>query len=135
MFKMVNRLKNKKGFTLIELIVVLAVLGIIAVIAVPRFLNVQENSRLSSDETAVAGIQKASEIYAAQENVTDFTTITIDLLQGENLLDTAVMLQSASFSGNIETSTNITDIDFDANTDGVLQVTITANDGSIIQFP
>ncbi|MGI6570282.1 MAG: type IV pilin protein [Caldicoprobacterales bacterium] len=37
MNKIFRKKLNKKGFTLIELIVVIAILGILAVIAIPRF--------------------------------------------------------------------------------------------------
>lgn len=42
------RLKNKHGFTLIELMVVIAVIGIMAAIAVPNFLNWLPNMRLKA---------------------------------------------------------------------------------------
>ena len=42
-------LKNKKGFTLIELIVVIAILGILAMIAIPRFAGFQEAAKHKAD--------------------------------------------------------------------------------------
>ncbi len=43
-------LKKKKGFTLIELIIVIAIIAIIAAIAIPKFGQVKENSNLASDQ-------------------------------------------------------------------------------------
>jgi len=66
MFRLINNLKNKKGFTLIELIVVLAVLAIIMAIAVPRFLGVQKGAELDADYSTGALIAKAAELYNAK---------------------------------------------------------------------
>jgi len=66
MIKAINKMiKNKKGFTLVELIVVLAVLGIIAAIAVPRFTGIQENSKWKADIATANNIAKAAELYYA----------------------------------------------------------------------
>lgn len=83
MFKMVNRLRNKKGFTLIELIVVLAVLGIIALIAIPRFLTVQAEAKVDADYGTAAGIAKAAELYFVQ----NATAPSIEALIGSSYLD------------------------------------------------
>ena len=66
MVRSFNQLRNKKGFTLIELIVVLAVLAIIMAIAVPRFTGVQEKAKVDADYSTGAMIAKAAEFYVAQ---------------------------------------------------------------------
>ncbi|WP_305841280.1 type II secretion system protein [Photobacterium leiognathi] len=38
-------MKNKLGFTLIELVVVIVILGILAVVAVPKFMQIQSDAR------------------------------------------------------------------------------------------
>lgn len=48
-------LKNKKGFTLIELIMVIVILAILAAVAVPRFIDLRVDAR----NTAAKGIASA----------------------------------------------------------------------------
>lgn len=67
MLRIINKLKNKRGFTLIELIVVLAVLAIILAIAVPRFIGIQKQARIDSDYSTGALIAKAAELYEARK--------------------------------------------------------------------
>ncbi|SQC06254.1 prepilin peptidase-dependent [Clostridium perfringens] len=41
--------KKKKGFTLIELIIVIAIIAILAAIAIPNFLGIQRKSKIKAD--------------------------------------------------------------------------------------
>jgi len=95
MFRMINKLKNRKGFTLIELIVVLAVLAIIMAIAVPRFLGVQEQAKIDSDESTINLIKKAGELYYVSEGDEEFTAQ--DLINEGYLED--FNFQSTSYAG------------------------------------
>jgi prepilin-type N-terminal cleavage/methylation domain-containing protein len=55
MFKI---LKNKKGFTLIELMIVVAILGILAAVAIPMYINYQNQSRTSEVSVSIDAIKK-----------------------------------------------------------------------------
>jgi len=52
-----KKVMNRKGFTLIEIIAVLIILGILAAVAIPKFLDLQRQSRTASLETLVAAAQ------------------------------------------------------------------------------
>ena len=53
---MLNKMKNKKGFTLIELMIVVAIIGILAALAIPNFLTYQTRSRQTEVMTNLGGI-------------------------------------------------------------------------------
>lgn len=58
-----NLLKSKKGFTLVEIVIVIAIIGILIVVLVPNVVNQYRNYRLNSTKQAVAkGIVKNLEV-------------------------------------------------------------------------
>lgn len=52
--------KRKKGFTLIELIIVIAIIAILAAIAIPNFLAIQRKARIKADIATAKNIYDAT---------------------------------------------------------------------------
>ncbi|MDD2447820.1 MAG: type II secretion system protein [Tissierellia bacterium] len=69
MFRLINTKINKKGFTLIELVVVVAILGILTAVAVPRFTDTQEKARENVHEVNVAALTSAATIAVAENGI------------------------------------------------------------------
>jgi prepilin-type N-terminal cleavage/methylation domain-containing protein len=60
-----KKLRNQKGFTLIEIIAVLVILGILAAVAIPKFIDLQEESRTRAVQGAIAaGASQLTMAYA-----------------------------------------------------------------------
>lgn len=69
-------IRNKKGFTLIELMIVVAIIGILAAIAIPNFLKFQAKSKQSEAKTNLKAVFTAETSYFGENNTYgDFTTV------------------------------------------------------------
>ena len=62
---------GRKGFTLIELILVIAILGILAVSALPKFLNLSTQAKIASRDGVVGAVRSGIALYRANDMVTN----------------------------------------------------------------
>ncbi len=74
--------KARKGFTLVEILIVVVILGILAAIVIPQFTNASESARASSLISQLQSIRSQLELYQVQHNgtypdlSTDWTPMT-----------------------------------------------------------
>ena len=64
----VKKINNRKGFTLIELVVVIAILGILAAVAVPRLSSQSQKAERSAVEANLRTIDGAISMWQANNS-------------------------------------------------------------------
>lgn len=65
MFKLLNKKKNNKGFTLVELVIVIAILAILVGLLAPQYTKYVEKSRRAADVDNLDEMVKAVQVYEA----------------------------------------------------------------------
>lgn len=91
---------NRKGFTLIEILIVVIILGILAAIVIPQFTNASKEAKQSSLVTMVQSLRSQIALFKLQHN---------DYLPGANpLVGTAGVFSSATFWSQMTEFTSVT---------------------------
>ena len=84
--KLLQRAKNQKGFTLVELMVVVVIIGILVAIAVPVYNKTQENAKDNANDANVRIIEGAVSFYITENGIPENKTLDISTLISEGYL-------------------------------------------------
>jgi len=94
---------NKKGFTLVEIMIVVAIIGLLAAIGIPSILNAMSKSKESAMARNIAEVNKAK----AQLTLPTGTAGGNDELQGAAPSTNLLTLLSISSTAALNVGTNV----------------------------
>lgn len=139
MFKLLNKKKNNKGFTLVELVIVIAILAIVVGLLAPQYTKYVEKSRKSADVDNMNEMVKAVQVYAVEQGTqtggNKAGTASIALGDTVTVTDTAKLGIADALKEYVPNYTNITlkskqwdgtpTATFTIDTDGGVKVALT----------
>ncbi|MDD5259297.1 MAG: type II secretion system protein [bacterium] len=82
---MLSKLRNRKGFTLVELLIVIVILGILAAIVIARFAGATKESKESNLKGNLRTIRSSLEMYKANSKSNSYPANLDDLWKGTNV--------------------------------------------------
>lgn len=150
-----NLKKNKKGFTLVEIIVVLVILAVLAAAAIPTMLGFVEDSKGKAEIANARAAYVACQSIATEEKAsgktpgttvaTDFSTANTYVIAATITADNSVTnnkklnqmlgtdLVGASVKPAIDSNGKVTSIQYLSKSSGGYKVTITTGSSTVVE--
>lgn len=143
MFKLLNKKKNNKGFTLVELVIVIAILALLVGLLAPQYTKYVEKSRKTADASNMDEIVKVIKVFAADPDndlpAGDYTVTipsssskktTVDKITTElkKELDSAVPKWESTTTRSKKWSSEVKELDITA------KVTVNPDGGTSVEY-
>jgi MSHA pilin protein MshA len=111
---------DRRGFTLIELVIIIVVLGILAAVAIPRYSNITNEAKEASARAALGGLRSGIAIYYASQAV---QTGVADWPDVDSLNMVGIVMEHAIPKNPYISDTNYPDSIIPGTTKGVVEGT------------
>jgi len=105
----VNR-TSKRGFTLIEIMIVVAIIGLLAAIAIPNFVHARTQSQINACINNLRQIDAAKQQWALETKQGPTASPTSDLIQPYMGRGAAGSLPSCPLTNSFDNSYTINDV-------------------------
>lgn len=119
MFKLLNKKKNNKGFTLVELVIVVAILAILVGILAPQYTKYVEKSRKAADASNLENLVTVFKTAASDSTDTiKAGTYEITITDANTTIAPAANLKDVfnEFAGNDWANTKLKSKNWTSNT-------------------
>lgn len=91
---------DKKGFTLIELMIVVAIIGVLAAVAIPAYSGYVKRARMTEVTNAMGALGSAAvEIYQASGNMPDLVTTVAQIENSFGITIPPTYVNTVQFDG------------------------------------
>lgn len=98
--------KSKKGFTLVEIMIVVVIIGLLAAMAIPAFQKVRQTSRTKAVTNNLRQLASAADQYFLDNGLTQVSSA--DLIGTDNYIKNMPPVAKEAYTATIKQGTAIT---------------------------